>query len=152
MTNGTSQLKQDRDKVYDGLTDKLGKLEDHLSDTVQSVTDSVQSARDSIDLKLQVSRRPWTFVAGATALGILGGFRMPSRAAARAEEKCATPPVAQERKQAAKQGNRLDPEFARLKNFALGALVGLVREVISREAKLPAKPHARKPRHNGTPG
>jgi len=151
MTNGSSQLKQDRDKVYAGLTDKLGKLDEHFSDTVQSVADSVQSARDSIDLKLQVRRRPWTFIVGATALGFLGGFRMRSQEDTGVEERRAATSMAQKRVRTAKTGNRFDPEFAKLKNFALGTLVGLVREVLAKEAALPSKPSARKPRHNGTP-
>ena len=149
MTNGTSQLKQDRDKLFAGLADKLGKLDEHVSDTVQSVADSVQSARDSFDLKLHVRRRPWTFVAGAAALGFLGGLRSHSREAEGVEEKCAVSPRAEKPVRPAKSSNRFDPEISRLRNFAMGALVGLVREALAKEAALPARPHARKSGHNG---
>jgi ElaB/YqjD/DUF883 family membrane-anchored ribosome-binding protein len=79
MDNESTVMRQQMDQTLAGLTAKLGELEHQLSGTVKTVKDSVNTVRDTFDLKLQVRQRPWTLLAGATALGFLSGFRPGGR-------------------------------------------------------------------------
>jgi len=84
------------------LTDKLELLEQQVVETVEgastavaetvqtvkdSVQESVEAVKNALDLKGQVDRRPWTLLAGATALGFLGGYLLRGKRAGRAGEQ-----------------------------------------------------------------
>jgi ElaB/YqjD/DUF883 family membrane-anchored ribosome-binding protein len=60
------------------VNETIGSMKDAVQETVQTVRDSVQgtvdSVKDTFDVERQVQVRPWTMVAGATALGFLGGY------------------------------------------------------------------------------
>jgi len=60
------------------VTETIGNVKDAVQETVQTVKDSVQdtvaTVKDTLDIKRQVDEHPWTMVAGATALGFLGGY------------------------------------------------------------------------------
>jgi hypothetical protein len=179
MDDQAERMKLQRDATFTRLTEKLGKLENYVSGTVESVTDSVKSARDSVDLKLQVRRRPWTLVAGAVALGLLGGYRSrprerrptmrngaasaaPPNQAFASPEQCACVPhdnngaaASRPRTDAAatrwakSMGHTLDPEFARLKSFAVGVIAGLARDALMKHASQPEKASAGSRGENG---
>lgn len=59
------------------VAETVGSVKEVVHDTVQTVKDSVQETVDSVkntlDLQRQVEQRPWTMMAGATAVGFLGG-------------------------------------------------------------------------------
>lgn len=59
------------------VADTVDSVKEVVHDTVQTVKDSVQETMDSVkntlDLHHQVEQRPWTMMAGATAIGFLGG-------------------------------------------------------------------------------
>lgn len=100
MDNEPEMIRQQMDDTRTALTDKVELLEQRVVNTVQSasaavsetvesvqdivhetvqtvknsVQDTVDSVKDTFDLELQVDRRPWTTLAGATALGVLGGY------------------------------------------------------------------------------
>src|SRR4051794_29513643 len=100
MDNEPEVIRQQMDETRTALTDKLELLEQQVvgtvqdatsavaetvgtvkqavQDTVQSVKETVhetvESVKETFDLKNQVERRPWMMVAGATALGFLGGY------------------------------------------------------------------------------
>jgi ElaB/YqjD/DUF883 family membrane-anchored ribosome-binding protein len=100
MENEIAVMRQDIEETRTALTDKIEALEQQVMDTVHGastavaetvasvqgiVHDTVQTVKDSVqdtvatvkhtlDFKSQVDRRPWTLLAGATALGFLSGY------------------------------------------------------------------------------
>ena len=89
MENECEVIRQQMDETRTAMTDKIETLEQQVVDTVQaasaavsetvqtvkdSVHETVETVKDTFDLPRQVERRPWTMMAGATALGYLGGY------------------------------------------------------------------------------
>ena len=161
-------MRQKMDKTLAGLNDKLEALERRVSGTVRTVTDSVSTVKDSFDVKLQVRRRPWTLLAGATALGFLGGLRLRSHGAGHPAQNgkndgapparvvAAAPPCSDANDgtngaNAARHshpaatgwgagwGGRFQPEISALRGVAMGALLELAREMITRPAARPPR-------------
>ena len=99
MDNESEVIRQQMDETRSALSDKVELLEQQVvetmhgattavadtvdnvkevvHDTVQTVKDSVQETMDSVkntlDVQRQVEQRPWIMMAGATAIGFLGG-------------------------------------------------------------------------------
>lgn len=161
MDNEATVMRQQMAKTLAGLNDKFGELEHQVSGTVRTVKDSVNTVRDTFDPKLQVRRRPWTFLAGATALGFLLGSRSsnyraghPARngrneSASRARVAAHKPNDGTNGADAARLsaatapswlaglGNTFKPEITALRGVAVGMLVELVREIITKQAPKP---------------
>ena len=166
MDNAGTVIRQQMDTTLAGLTGKLGDLEHQVSATVRTVKDSVNTVRDTLDLKLHVRRRPWTLMAGAAALGFLGGFRSsnsgagrptrngrsdstpPARVAAAEHQysgakdatngaDTARPTAAPAPSWLANLGDTFQPEIAELKGIVLGALLELVREIVTKQVSRP---------------
>ena len=173
MDDKGNALRQQMNETRAGLNDKLEELEQQVSGTVRTVKNSVNSVRDSFDVKLQVRRHPWTFVAGAAAVGFLGGIRsnrrVPERIA-RAEKGAPlplSPPecIKSEMANYAKGGNgapiapswlanlgeAFQPEIAELRGLVLGGLIEFVREMIAKQAARP-KDRNTAGSHNGHNG
>jgi ElaB/YqjD/DUF883 family membrane-anchored ribosome-binding protein len=172
MDNEAAAIRQQMDRTLASLTGKLVDLEHQVSGTVRTVKDSVDTVRDAVDLKLQVRRRPWALVAGAAALGFLGGFR--SRASgtghpARNRKSASAPPArvadaephngANETDAAklseaaapswlANLGGAFQPEIAALRGFAVGALFEVAREIIAKQAQKPTDPPVGESKNN----
>jgi len=176
-SKGTA-LRQQMNETRAGLTGKLEELGQQVSGTVRSVKHSVNTIRDSFDLKLQVRRHPWSFVAGAAVLGFWGGFRPKRRSAdtARPEPALQHPviegPIERAPFPRAETTNASDgvrgpraatpnwfanlnetfqPEIAELRGIVIGGLIELVREMLVKQAKRPIE---RDPvsSHNGRDG
>lgn len=161
MDNEGAAMRQEMDETMAGLTDKLGELGHQVSGTMRTVKDSVNTVRDTFDIKLQVRRRPWTVLAGATALGFLCGFRPNScgtghltrnggsDSAAAAEHPHAgandgangvaavRPCAAAAPNWLADLSNTFKPEIAALRGAALGILLEAARETIAKSASRP---------------
>ena len=179
MDKEAAVMRLQMDETLAGLTGKLGHLEYQVSSTVRTVKDSVNTVRDTFDLKLQVRQRPWALVAGAAALGFLGGYHLtvpnggsrtrggkgadaPS-SLIHADEliipslgskagtngsKAAQPPAVSAPSWLANLGDSFQPELAELKGILIGALFGLVREIVTNH---PPKP-VEQPRGNAISG
>ncbi len=174
MDSAGDVMRQKMDKTLAGLNDKLGALERQVLGTVRTVKDSVNTVRDTFDVKLQVRRRPWVLLAGAAALGFFGGFRsgsrgtghtaqngyndgtLPARAASigapcvdAARISPADTPVWRVR-----WGSRFQPEISALRGVAMGALLELAREFITKPAARPPEQTTAKASRNskGRPG
>ena len=82
------QVKDTVQGASSAVTETVGSVQDMVQDTVQTVKDSmhetVESVKDTLNIKNQVDRRPWTMLAGATALGFLGGYLLPGRGSGQA--------------------------------------------------------------------
>jgi len=143
------------------VNETIGSVKEAVHDTVQTVKDSVHdtvdSVKDTLDVRHQVETHPWPMMAGATALGFLGGFLlMRSRSApthhyattgyhpvagGNGAGNYAPPPMSGMAPTAAapqESGGLLhslsksfEPELKELKGLAVGALLGVVRDVIS---------------------
>ncbi len=165
MDNEATVMRQRMDETLAGLTGKLGDLEHHFSDTFKTVKDSVSSVRDTFDLKHQVRERPWTFFAGATGLGFVVGFRPSNRGPGHSmqSERSASTPLAHVAavehsfskagggangangaripaaapSWLANLGNKFEPEIAELKGIVIGALLELVREIVTKQVYRP---------------
>jgi ElaB/YqjD/DUF883 family membrane-anchored ribosome-binding protein len=106
----TLAIRNQMDETRTALTEKLELLEKQVSDTVQGAADTVEnvkhavedtvatmksSVRDTVDavseafnLAHHVERRPWTMVAGAAAVGFVGGYMLTHKSRdERADEK-----------------------------------------------------------------
>jgi hypothetical protein len=122
----------------------------------------VTTVLDTFDFKRQVRQRPWSFVLGAAALGFLGGFRSSNcgpRQAVR-NGRSANAPVSgvvaakQPNAEANGGGNGADgaqrsaseapswlanlggtfqPEIAALRGVAVGAILEIAREAITKQ-------------------
>src|SRR5262245_38479035 len=99
MVDEPEVIREQMNETRTNLTEKIDLLERHLVDTVQgtsaavaetvdsvkesvdetvqavkeSVRETVSSVKETFDLARQVERRPWTIMAGAVAVGFLGG-------------------------------------------------------------------------------
>lgn len=110
------------------------KTATHLGETVesarQSLHDTAESVREAIDVHEQFKKRPWTVISGAAALGYLGGALLhdgPERPAP--SGKPTKQDLARARGMLARLAQQLAPEVAQLKGLALGALLGVVRDL-----------------------
>jgi len=145
------------------VNETIGSVKDAVHDTVQTVKDSVHdtvdTVKDTFDIRRQVEARPWTMMAGATALGFLGGYLLarsrspdhhygtggyrPLFGDNGASNYAAPPPppfsgMAQAAAPPAESGGLLhaltrsfEPELKELKSLAVGALLGVVRDVVT---------------------
>lgn len=126
LTDKLERLEQKVTDTVQGAVQSVGDTVENVKhavdDTVQSVRTSVQSVKSSVQdtvhavgeafsIPHHVERHPWTMVAGATALGFVGGYMLMSRSGdARAEEKF--------RHLAASQGRVPQPASIPEQNFA----------------------------------
>ena len=158
MDNKYSEIQQQIEDTQSDLNDKLEELEHQITGTYKSVKDSVNTVRDNLNIKLHVRRRPWTLVAGAAALGFLGGFRsqrcgnghtthndkstrvpMANVAAATAKickngANGAQPDTVAEPGRLSNLGEKLQPEMSALKGIVVRALFGVIRVIVTKQA------------------
>jgi len=146
------------------VNETIGSVKEAVHDTVQtvkdSVNDTVDTVKDTFDVRRQVEARPWIMMAGATALGFLGGYLLTRSRSEPAEHYATTghyplasgngassytapppPPFSGMAPAAAapkETGGLLEtltksfePELKELKGLAIGALLGVVRDVVS---------------------
>lgn len=167
MDDKAAELGRQIDETMASLTEKLGRLEHQVSGTVNAVKESVHTVRDTLDVKLQVRRRPWTFVVGAAAVGFLAGLHRnnhpiespihngkrsdgPLARVAEVERPHAavnggTNGAAAETAWWVKLGKSFEPEIAELKGIAIGTLLGLVREMMTKQASKPMERSVEEP-------
>lgn len=125
LTDKLERLEQKVTDTVQGAVQSVGDTVENVKhvvdDTVESVRSSVQSVKTSMQDTAQavgeafsiphhVERHPWAMVAGATALGFVGGYMLMSKSGdARAEEKF--------RHLAASQGRVPEPAYVPERNF-----------------------------------
>jgi len=181
MAEEPEVIRQRIDETRTSLTDKLETLENRVvgtvheatcavSESVDTVKDAVQqtvetvqetmqqtvsSVKQAFDLRLHIARRPWTMMAGAAALGYVGGrligpvgtgtgttwksVESPSVASSMGSahaESGGIAAAAAERASdwAAQLGETFHEELSQLKGLALGAVFGLARDMLVRAA------------------
>jgi len=161
VDNELEVIRHEMEDTRASLADKLDTLENQVLGTVHdataavahtvedvrsvvdSVTDSihegVESVKDTLNLSEQVRRHPWGMLCGAAAAGFFGGWLIgPSRketetVPASIPREPFTSPV---RERPAEPPSAAESVFAEplqaMKSLALGSLMGLVREMVSK--------------------
>lgn len=192
--DNTESIKQQMGETRHALAEKLGMLEHQVADTVQgavntvenvkrsventvqtvkeSVRDTVETVQDTLDVRRQVDRHPWMMMAGAVAVGYLGGYvccqAMESRSSGSSfsplsafsgrrkrhesgnghgnghSSRWRSEPVdeaelARDQSSTAaamgwvsKQAEWLQPAVNQLKGLAVGATIGIVRDMVTK--------------------
>jgi len=155
----TSAVKETVETVKDSIEETVTAVKDTVAETVDTVKESmregVETVKSWFDVPDLVDRHPWAMMAGSVATGFcLERTFLPaaSKAAAHKEEteaeshfpsaKTARTPhhmnggrkEHKERHKKASWLHDLGPEIDKLKGLALGALIGLGREMLLRAA------------------
>jgi ElaB/YqjD/DUF883 family membrane-anchored ribosome-binding protein len=109
-----------------------------VGSVTETIQDTVESVKETFNLKEQVRRHPWPMLGGAAAAGFLSGWLLGS--SRKETERPAAPsappppftPQAREKedeRSSAKEESIFAEPFAALKGIALGAVMGLVRDM-----------------------
>jgi len=125
-----------------------------VGNVTESVQDTVETVKEAFNISDHVRRHPWMSLSGAVAVGYVGGaFLLPARSteegkaealpretftvgqAFQTGRQAGTPVVpppaaAAPRKSSSEESSLLAP-LKQLKGLAIGALMGLVREMVS---------------------
>lgn len=67
VQNATSAVTETVDTVKEAVQETVGTVKESMHETVETV-------KDTFDLERQVARHPWAMMAGAVAVGYLGGY------------------------------------------------------------------------------
>lgn len=155
MDQRTEPIRQDIDTIRDSMTDKMEQIESKIKGTVEDT-------RRMVDVKYQVSQRPWAALGASIligyAIGSMGGsddtpaphqrgetiryYGEPSDDRSRATYRSASAAQHQEPRQPAKPGfldqimDQFGDEIELLKGAALTSVTGLIRDTVRRN--LPA--------------
>jgi ElaB/YqjD/DUF883 family membrane-anchored ribosome-binding protein len=154
----------------EAVSETVQEAKEAVAETVQSVKDtvhsSVETVKETFDVRRQVQRHPWAMLGGSVAAGFVAGMLLnrtgggPSRGFAPAmptgtnrlrehartsggylntPATTTTPPQRQE-SWVDELAQKFAPEIQKVKGFALGAAMGLVRDLVS-----PSVPEAMRP-------
>jgi ElaB/YqjD/DUF883 family membrane-anchored ribosome-binding protein len=141
------------------VTETVESVKEAVQETVETVKDTfqgtVETVKDTFDLRRQVDQHPWLMVGGAAALGYAAGSLLPRAETGRrdfrhhasllhsnggvrrhAADEAIPPPQARpaEPSRLSSLAGTFGPEIDRLKGLAIGALMGLVRDMVARSA------------------
>jgi ElaB/YqjD/DUF883 family membrane-anchored ribosome-binding protein len=158
VQDATSAVSETVQTVKDTVSETVGSVKEAVTDTVDTVRESV---KETFDLRLQVERRPWLMFGGSVALGYLAGWLLGKTSSVSANlggmaegsssasnwapfttggtgdgrtGQAATPRTAEPAQPGwlSAVADQFQPEINRLKGLAIGALAGVVRDMITR--------------------
>lgn len=150
--------------------DRIETAADAAGQTIQVVNDAVQAVRtgtvymwESGNIIKQVEKRPWTMLAGATAVAFVGSSMYHRRSVNRSASPQpqpqpppdavgqARPGVSQEPRPMSQSGTadpkrgtlgvKFQGEIAQLRGLALGMLFGVLRDVVKDSVSKPVAQH-----------
>jgi ElaB/YqjD/DUF883 family membrane-anchored ribosome-binding protein len=132
-------LRAQSSKVMRDVTETVEHVGQAVDAARQTFRDSVDSAHEALDLSHQFVKRPWSMVAGAVSLGYLGGAVLhrddsPGRTIRRSERIIGSDRVPG---MIARVVREFGPEIVQLEGLALGALFGIVRDLLAKSASQP---------------
>src|SRR5262249_34514997 len=135
-----------------------------VNETVETVKgavhDTVETVKETVDVRRQVERHPWAMLGGSIVLGYLGGrlyerLEAPSPqwapsgingeySPAQYTNGSSPPQPLREELSEPESGHSLlhqfEPEIAKLKGLALGAVLGVLRDIVTAQVPDPLKP------------
>ena len=125
-TAAVSHTVEDVKSVVDTVTDSV-------KGTVESVAETV---KHTFDMRDHVRRHPWGMFCGAVAVGFVGGRMIAPAQSEAAQPTPAAPPPASALRPAARQREEepqsgMNELLQRVKGLALGALMKVVRDMLS---------------------
>jgi ElaB/YqjD/DUF883 family membrane-anchored ribosome-binding protein len=127
-----------KDTVQETVGTVKGSVESAVGTVKGAVTDGVETVKDWLDLSAHVENHPWCAMAAAVAAGYCLETLLEPRSPEAPQREAYTSPARphngrSHRRPAAKAGTMLSalrPEINQLKGLALGAMLGVVREMI----------------------
>jgi len=148
-------LAQKLDALEHTLEAKVVGAKEAVEHTVEAVEHTVETVKETVsnvfDFRGHVRRRPWLMLGGAFSLGCLGGYLLGGRRHAdatgmtsRMESPTGAPALASPAAHAGnghteaaprreeKESSPLAEEVKKIRGLAVGALMGLLREAITR--------------------
>jgi ElaB/YqjD/DUF883 family membrane-anchored ribosome-binding protein len=153
LTDKLDQLEQKVAHTVSDATQTVEQVRSAVTGTVSSVTESVretvESVTDALDLSKQVERHPWGMVAGATALGFVGGCLLYSQTSAPARSQTREPTIKPSKTGNGKHGSlgqrvarfaeqspfgsqTWGPVVDKLRGLAVGTALGVVKDLVSK--------------------
>jgi hypothetical protein len=161
----TEKLETLEHQVVDTVQGATTAVADTVETVKEAVQDTVETVKDTFDVRVQVERHPWAMVGASIALGYFGGRLL--RASTSFQDSRMQPVSApQERSPRPSQSNngnlhqhhgdapsseaqpgwltdlaaRFQPEIAKLRGLAVGALLSMARDMITGSAPEELKP------------
>jgi ElaB/YqjD/DUF883 family membrane-anchored ribosome-binding protein len=133
------------------VADTVDTLKEAAQETVGTVKETVQqtvrSVRDAFDVPLQVRRHPWFMVGGSVVVGyVAGSMLVPDRSTPSSDREPRLVDTGDGRRQALAAsspvparaprfsdtlGEALRPEIDKFKRLAVGASMGLLRDLVA---------------------
>ncbi len=144
MEGAMGTVKDTVDSVRDTMENVTGAVGGAVEGVRDTFQDAAEAVRDTFDLPKQMDKHPWLFMGGAVAVGFTAGkllHHAPEAAravgrAARAGGHLAGSALSAAGSAASSAGSwwgslehMFGPEFGRVKELALGTLLGVVRDV-----------------------
>jgi ElaB/YqjD/DUF883 family membrane-anchored ribosome-binding protein len=166
MDDQPEVIRQQMEETRSALTDKIGRLEQAVTQKVQAVTQTVDTVKETIDIRRYVRNHPWAALGAAVAVGFAGGTALgPHRRIDRIGELRSrgrpiggTPPLSSNGSERApgaasyadsptqaapswgqKVTSSFDNEIGKLKEIAVGAALSLLRDWVARSAPGPVR-------------
>lgn len=172
---GASDVVKSVEHTVESVTDSV---QDSVAAVKETVAESVEAVKETFNLTHHVERHPWAMMGGAVLLGFLGG-RMLSRirpqgtrrrrrrgaapvtaasAASLGSEMASSAGRSAEREQPAEEGSSwfsqlgstFGDELAKLKGLAVGATIGVLRDMVTSAAPEQFKPQLKEVMNNIT--
>jgi phage-related protein len=146
------------DSVKDTMDSVKGSVEGTVDSVRESFSNAAEGVRDAFDLPKQMDRHPWLMLGGAVAVGFIAGKmmgsaprvgRMAYQAAGTAASTVGTTAAAVGSAASATGSmlgaleNMFGPEINKVKELALGALLGVVRDMAVQAAPETMAPQVR---------
>jgi len=136
--------------VHDTVVNMKETAHETIHTVKESVQDAVQTVRDTVNIRLQVERHPWPMMAGSVAVGFAAGALLPRQIerlrhrepalglastprewSARAETSARNDRAHDGRRSwFSKLAESLGPEIDKLRGIGVGALMGVVRDLV----------------------
>jgi ElaB/YqjD/DUF883 family membrane-anchored ribosome-binding protein len=143
VQSATEVVSETVQSAKEAVSDTVETVKETVSHVTEAVGETVHNVGELFDLRVQADRHPWMVVGGAVALGFTVAQVLPS---ARSEGEASyaswnenaasgrqsAMSMAAERPAGEQRTGWLWDEFGKLKGLALGAVLGVVRDLVKR--------------------
>jgi ElaB/YqjD/DUF883 family membrane-anchored ribosome-binding protein len=145
----------------DAVAETVGTVKETVQATVSTVKENVQATaktvQEAFDISLQFQRRPWLMLGGSMLVGYMAGTMLQRRRAPRVQSTAAAVcagPIAGKHHEASqahtsepehgtfheagwmdKLSAAVEPELAKLKGLAIGATMGVLRDMVAKSVR-----------------
>jgi ElaB/YqjD/DUF883 family membrane-anchored ribosome-binding protein len=138
-----------KETVVETVQETRSAVKETVASVKDTMNDGVEGVKDIMDVSAHVQRHPWLSVGGAVLCGYLLGSLLPNGQAPRRERRYLSadkpsqygngdarynyqkPPAVGQTEAAPSWLSTFDPELQKLKGLAVGAALGVVRDMIT---------------------